>query len=285
MKLFILSKNTIDLWNRFKKNKAAIFGLTILILIFFIALNASRIAPYDPFITNLGNKFQPPGKEHLMGTDRFGRDIFSRLIWGTRVSLIVGLVSSGLSAVFGIVLGSIAGYFGKKIDNLVMRIAEIFLALPTFFFVLSITAIFGTSMWNVIALIGLTGWPSTARLLRAEFLTVKERDFVEAARAIGASERHIIFNEILPNAVHPAIVNTSLQSANAIMIEAGLSFLGLGDPNNISWGWMLNSAMRAMTMGWWMSFFPGIAIIIIVVAFNLVGDGLNDALNPRFKER
>jgi peptide/nickel transport system permease protein len=140
-------------------------------------------------------------------------------------------------------------------------------------------------MWNVVVLIGMTGWPSTARLIRSEFLSIKNRDFVEAAKASGASKTYIIFSEILPNAIYPAIVNTSLQSAGAIMVEAGLSFLGLGDPNNVSWGWMLNSAMRAFRRGWWMSFFPGISIVTIVVAFNLVGDGLNDALNPRFKER
>jgi peptide/nickel transport system permease protein len=283
-KVVLLSKELKEFWSRYKKNKTAVFGLIIIIFLFFAAALAPWIAPFDPFKTNLPDKFLPPNMVHLMGTDQFGRDIYSRVIWGARVSLTIGFGSSGIAAILGVILGSVAGFFGGKVDELIMRILEVFMIIPTFFLVLSIAAIFGSSLWNVVILIGITGWPSTARLMRAEFLSFKERDFVEAATATGASKTHIIFSEILPNAIFPAVVNTSMLCAAAIMIEASLSFLGLGNPNNVSWGWMLNHAMDYLRY-WWGSLFPGLAIIITVVAFNLIGDGLNDALNPHLKER
>jgi peptide/nickel transport system permease protein len=201
------------------------------------------------------------------------------------VSLFIGFVSASISAIVGIALGAIAGFYGGKIDNIIMSIVDIFLTLPTFFLILSIAFIFGASIWNVMVIIGLTIWPSTARMIRAEFLSLKEREFVKAARVVGAGDMHILLHEVLPNAIFVAIVNTTLQVAGAVMTEASLSFLGVGDPNSVSWGWMLNDAMKTFRVAWWLSLFPGLAISITVIAFNLVGDGLNDALNPHLKER
>lgn len=281
----LLLDNLIDFWKRFKQNKPSVVGLIIIIFFALIALLAPKISPYPPFKINFNMKFLPPNSEYLMGTDNFGRDILSRIFWGARVSLFIGFVSTGISVLVGVVLGSIAGYIGGKTDEIIMRIVEVFMMLPTFFLVLIIVFVFGSSIWNVMVVLGLTMWPGTARLMRAEFLSFKERDFVQAAKVLGASNLTIIFSEILPNAIFPVIVNSSMQIAGAIMTEASLSFLGLGDPNNVSWGWMLNDAMKSFRSGWWMAVFPGLAITITVISFNLIGDGLNDALNPQLKER
>jgi peptide/nickel transport system permease protein len=232
-----------------------------------------------------GMIYMPPSISYPLGTDQYGRDVLSRVIWGTRISLLIGFVSAGISAVLGIVLGAISGYYGGRVDNIIMGLVDIFLTLPTFFLIMSIAFVFGGSVWNVMVIIGLTIWPGTARLVRAEFLSLKEREFVKAARVIGSGEARIIFGEILPNAIFVAIVNTSLQVAGAIMTEASLSFLGIGDPNTVSWGWMLNDALKTFRVAWWTSFFPGLAISITAVAFNLIGDGLNDTFNPHLKER
>jgi peptide/nickel transport system permease protein len=281
----LLLDHLIDFWKRFKQNKPSVVGLIIIIFFALIALLAPKISPYPPFKINFNMKFLPPNSEYLMGTDNFGRDILSRIFWGARVSLFIGFVSTGISVLVGVVLGSIAGYIGGKTDEIIMRIVEVFMMLPTFFLVLIIVFVFGSSIWNVMVVLGLTMWPGTARLMRAEFLSFKERDFVQAAKVLGASNLTIIFSEILPNAIFPVIVNSSMQIAGAIMTEASLSFLGLGDPNNVSWGWMLNDALKSFRSGWWMAVFPGLAITITVISFNLIGDGLNDALNPQLKER
>ena len=281
------SKNLGGFWARFKKNRAAVLGLAIICIMILVAIFAPRIAPYDPFDMRIGRKYRflPPSLEHLLGTDRFGRDAFSRLIWGSRVSLFIGFVAASIAAVLGITLGAIAGYYGGVVDNIIMRFVDIFLTLPTFFLILMITAMFGGSIWHVMVIIGLTSWPGTTRQIRAQFLSLKERPFVEAAHSVGASRRHIIIREILPNGIFPAIVSMSFRIGGAILTEAGLSFLGLGDPNHVSWGWMLNDALQSFLLAWWLPVFPGLVITIIVIAFNLIGDGLNDALNPRLKER
>ena len=279
------SKRAKKFWERYRKNKIAVMGLIVFILLVFTATGSPQIAPFDPFEIDLKEKFSPPNLTHLMGTDEFGRDIYSRIVWGTRVSLIIGVGTSLIAFVIGVSLGAISGYFGGKTDAVIMRVVEIFMTLPTFFLILTIVAIFGSNLLNVLILIAITRWPSTARLIRAQFLTFKQRDFVEAARGLGASKSRIIFSEILPNAIFPGIVDISMRSAGAIMIEASLSFLGLSDPNYISWGRMLNWAIHYLRQGWWVSVFPGIAIAITVLAFNLIGDGLNDALNPYSKER
>lgn len=272
-------------WRRFKQNRVAVLGLGLIISLTALALLAPYISPSDPFKMNLNKRMLPPSFTNLMGTDQFGRDVSSRVIWGTRVSLFVGLVAAGISALVGVVVGAISGYYGGKIDEVLMRIVEVFLTIPTFFLILLILAVFGRNIWLTMAIIGLTYWPGTARLIRAECLSFKEQEFVEAARGVGASDFHIIFREILPNAIFPAVVNTSLLVAQAILIEAALSFLGIGDPNLVSWGWILNDALKVFRSAWWTALFPGVMISITVMAFNLVGDGLNDALNPRLKER
>jgi peptide/nickel transport system permease protein len=234
---------------------------------------------------NFGETYLPPNSDYLLGTDQFGRDVLSRLIWGTRVSLFVGFLSTGIASIIGITLGSIAGYTGGKIDEIIMRLVEIFMMIPTFFLILTVVTLFGSSIWNVMLILGFTGWPGTARMIRAEFLSIKEKEFVEAAKMVGLSNFVIAFSEILPNAIFPAIVNASMRISGAIMTESSLSFLGLGDPNQSSWGWMLNDAMKSFRRAWWLSTFPGLAITITVISFNLIGDGLNDALNPHLKER
>jgi peptide/nickel transport system permease protein len=286
--LRIQAKALAEFWERYRKNRAAVFGLSMVIAFALIALLAPFLAPYSPYemhLQDFARIYLSPDEQHLMGTDQYGRDVFSRIIWGARVSLFVGFVSAGISAAVGVSLGSIAGYYGGIIDNAVMRFVDMFLTIPQFFLILTIVAIFGSSLWNVMVVIGLTIWPSTARLIRAEFLSFKEKEFVQAARSIGAGDRHLMFKEIAPNAVFPAVVNGSLQVGSAILTESALSFLGLGDPNQVSWGYMLNDAMGSFIRAWWMSVFPGAMISLVVISFNLLGDGLNDALNPYLKER
>jgi len=286
--LRIQAKALVEYWGRYRKNRAAVFGLSMVIAFALIALLAPLLAQYSPFEMHLQDFtriYLSPDEQYLMGTDQFGRDVFSRIIWGARVSLFVGFVSAGISAAVGVSLGSIAGYYGGIVDNAVMRFVDMFLTIPQFFLILTIVAIFGSSLWNVMVVIGLTIWPSTARLIRAEFLSFKEKEFVQAARSVGAGDRHLMFKEIAPNAIFPAVVNGSLQVGSAILTESALSFLGLGDPNQVSWGYMLNDAMGSFIRAWWMSVFPGLMISLVVISFNLLGDGLNDALNPYLKER
>lgn len=287
-----LIESILGFWRLFKKNRAAVVGLGIVLLFGFVAIFATFIMPYDPSDMTLAapddsphGVYKPPSREHLLGTDDLGRDVFSRFIWGSRTSMLVGLAAASVSALVGISLGGTAGYFGGKVEGLIMRITDIFLTLPTFFLVLLIISIWGQNPVLVFIVIGMTIWPSTARLVRAEFLSFKEQDFTMAARAAGASPAYIIFREILPNAAFAAIVNASMQVAGAIMTEASLSFLGLGDPSAASWGWQLQFAMKSIRRAWWVSTFPGIGITLVVVAFNLIGDGLNDAMNPHLKER
>jgi peptide/nickel transport system permease protein len=281
-------KSLKEFWRRYSKNRAAVLGLAMVFAFSFTAIFAQYLAPYSPFemhLQDFSRIYLPPNNVHLMGTDQYGRDVLSRIIWGARVSLMVGLAAAAISAVVGVSLGSIAGYYSGRIDEVIMRFVDMFLTIPQFFLILTIVAIFGGSLTNVMIVIGLTIWPSTARLTRAEFLSFREKEFVQAARAIGAGDRHIMFREIAPNAIFPAVVNGSLQIGSAILTEAALSFLGLGDPNNVSWGFMLNDALTSFLRAWWLSFFPGVFITLVVIAFNLMGDGLNDSLNPYLKER
>jgi len=278
----------IGFWNRFRKNRAALLGLYIFIFFFIVAVSSPFLAPYDPFDMNLRDPdapYNPPSFQHPLGTDAFGRDQLSRIMYGARTSLFIGFLSTGVAFTIGVMMGAVSGYYGGRIDNLIMRFVDAFLMLPTFFLILVVAAVFGSSIWNVMWIIGLTGWPGMTRLIRAEFLKFKERDFVLAAKGAGAKDTYIIFREILPNAVYPAVVASSMRVSGAIMMESSLSFLGLGDPNAVSWGWLLNEAMRAFRIAWWLPLFPGLAITIISVGFNLIGDGLNDALNPHLKER
>lgn len=248
-----------------------------------IALLAPWLAFEDPL--RIGTTvFASPGSAHWFGTDNLGRDIFSGVLHGTRVSLVVGLLAAITSSCIGILIGSVSGFWGAWTDILLMRLTELFQVMPRFFLALFIMALFGTGVEKVIFVIGILSWPPTARLVRAEFLALKERDFIEAARATGEGSLRLCFRQILPNALPPVVVASSLGVAQAILLEAGLSFFGLGDPNLISWGTMLFNAQGYLRHGWWMSLFPGLAIFLAVLAINLMGDGINDALNPKLEE-
>ena len=272
-------------WKQYSKNRAAVVGSFLLAAICVIAIAAPAITWYPPLKSAVGNPFVPPTAKHLFGTDDLGRDIYSNVVYGARTSLFVGLLAAGISALIGIFVGATSGYYGGKIDDLLMRTSEIFLVLPTFLLALIIVAVFGTSINNIIFAIAIVSWPRTARLLRAEFLTLKEREFVEAARVLGSRNTDIMLSEILPNAIFPVIVNVSLEVATAILTEAGLSFLWAGDPNVPSWGLMLNNAQSYLRVAWWMAAFPGALLLLTCLSLNLVGDGLNDYFNPRLKER
>lgn len=274
-----------NFWRQYRKNRAAVVGLILLVGVCVLALAAPVVTWHPPLKSGVGGAFVPPTREYPFGTDDLGRDIYSNVIFGARTSLMVGLLAAGMSALVGIVVGAISGYYGGKIDDLLMRACEVFLVLPTFLLALIIVAVFGTNINNIILAIVVVSWPRTARLLRAEFLSIKEREFVEAARALGSKPLDIMFNEILPNAIFPVIVNASLEVATAILTEAGLSFLGAGDPNVPSWGIMLNNAQNYLRVAWWMAAFPGAMLFITCLSLNLVGDGLNDYFNPRLRER
>jgi peptide/nickel transport system permease protein len=271
-----------DFWKKYRRNQAAVFGLFVVLVFFTMAALSPWLAPFQPL--SIGrDSFRPPDSTYLLGTDDLGRDLLSGVLWGARVSLLVGLLAALTSTLIGLIVGSASGYYGGWADDLLMRLTEFFLVIPRFFLALIIVALFGSSIWNIIFVIGILSWPATARLVRAEFLSLREKEFVEGVRAIGAPDRRIILRHMLPNAGPPIVISGSLQIARAILMEAGLSFLGLGDPNQMSWGIMLYNAQRFLRHAWWTATFPGLAIFFIVMGFNLVGDGLNDALNPKQK--
>ncbi len=249
-----------------------------------LAVCAPVVAPFDPFKGG-ADALRPPGTNgHLFGTDHLGRDILSELIFGAQVSLSVG-VSAALSAsLLGIVIGSLAGFFGGWVDSVLMRVSEFFQTLPRFVLALVIVAFFGGGVLKVIIVLAVLSWPQIARLVRAQILSLREATFVDAARLSGMSAGYIILREILPNALAPVVVTGSLDIASAILLEASLSFFGLGDANLVSWGGMLNVAQPYLRQAWWMAVFPGLAISVVVLAFNVLGDALNDALNPRLQE-
>ena len=249
-----------------------------------VAVLAPAVAPYDPLAMGT-QALSPPSARHLMGTDHLGRDVLSGVLWGLRISLIVGIGSALISVVVGILVGSPAGYFRGRLDNALMRATDAFMVLPTFFLILLVVSVFGASIWKLIALIGITNWPPIARLVRAEFLSLREREFILAARTVGVGHFTIMLRHILPNALPVVIPTISLRTAGAIITEASLSFLGVGDPNVVSLGQMLMHALQFMRMAWWTATFPGLTIFVIVLALNLMGDGLNDALNPRSREK
>ena len=264
--------------------KAPSIALLFLLAVAFVAIFADYLATHDFYKVSRDRFFPPGSPEHLLGTDHLGRDVFSGLLLGARVSLIVGVLAAAISATIGTMVGALAGYYGGKTEDLLMRITEMFLVLPRFFLVLLVAAFFGANVWVLATVFGILIWPPTARLVRAEFISLKERPFVIAATAGGAGKTRIIFLHILPNAAYVAIVNSSLQISQVIIEEAGLSFLGLGDPNNVSWGQMLNTALFYARSAWWLAVVPGLAIFLTIMSFNILGDGVNDALNPRLKE-
>lgn len=273
-------------WRRYKKNRMATIGLFLFIPAVSFALFSRYLAPYDPMVVGAPPFLSPDlSSKYILGTDDLGRDIFSRLIFGTGTSLLVGFTVVAVSASIGVLVGSISGYFGGKIDDILSRMTEIFQVVPSFFLALILIVVVGPGIRTVIFVLGILTWPSTARLLRAQYLSLKEYEFVEAARSVGVSHFGIVFSEILPNAIYPVIVNSSLEVPRAILLEASLSFMGIGDPLVVSLGGMLQKALPHMRAAWWMGFFPGFILFILVVSINLIGDGLNDALNPKLKER
>jgi len=273
-----------EFWRRYRRNRAAILGLALVLFFSFIAIFGPSLAPFEPYATSM-DSFAFLTQQHPMGTDQLGRDIFSQVLHGTRTSLMIGFLAAITSTIIGTIVGSVSGYCGGRIDDVLMRVTEVFMVIPRFFLLLVLVALFGSSLFNLVIVIGLLSWPGTARLVRAEFLTLKESQFVEAARSIGASRLHIIFREILPNATPPIVVTGTLAVGSAIILEAGLSFLGLGIPDLVSLGMILNNAQSFIKIAWHISIFPGLFIFLICLGLNMMGDGLNDALNPRLKER
>jgi len=256
-------------------------GLGILLVVALAAIFAPVIAPDGPFKLG-GPRLAPMGTEgHLLGTDHLGRDILAQLVYGARVSLSIGLVAAMISLVVGVVVGSLAGYYGGWVDLVLSRITDMFLIIPAFFLIIVIVATFGSGIFYVMVVIGLTAWPTSARLMRAQALSLRERTFIQALRALGESSPRILAGHIVPNGIQPLIANASLDIAGAILIEAGLSFIGLGDPNKATWGRMIFDGRTSITSAWWVSVLPGIAIIVTVLGFYLVGDGISYVLNPR----
>lgn len=277
----------VEVWRRLKRNKMAVLGLIILIILVLLAVFADVIANYDNVVIkqNLAHRLQGPSAAHWLGTDEFGRDIFARLVHGTRVSLQVGIVAVGISIVIGGILGAVAGYYGGKLDNTIMRIMDIFLAVPSILLAIAIVSALGPSIINLMLAISISSVPSYARIVRASVLSIRDQEFIEAAKAIGVSNTRIIFRHIIPNSLAPVIVQATLGVASAILSTAGLSFIGLGiQPPAPEWGSMLSGGRQYLRYAWWVTTFPGVAIMITILSLNLLGDGLRDALDPRLKQ-
>jgi peptide/nickel transport system permease protein len=269
---------------RLQKNRMALLGAAIVLAMFILAVLAPFLAG-DPGAINIAHRLQAPSLAYPLGTDDLGRDVLARILYGARISLLVGFVAVGIATSIGIVLGALSGYYGGWVDGLTMRFVDIMLCFPSFFLILAVIAFLEPSIWNIMIIIGLTGWMGVARLVRAEFLSLRERDFVVAARALGASDSRLIFRHILPNALSPILVSATLGVAGAILTESALSFLGIGvQPPTPSWGNMLIAGKQTLGTAWWLSAFPGLAILVTVLGYNLLGEGIRDALDPRLKE-
>ena len=263
-----------------------IAGASIVLVMSLIALLAPWIAPFDPAQLDLDHILLPSSPAHLLGTDALGRDIFSRLLYGARVSLWVGFVAVGISTAIGIALGLVSGYFGGWIDEIIMRGVDVMLCFPSFFLILAVIAFLEPSLTNIMVVIGLTSWMGVARLVRAETMSLRERDFIAASRLAGASTSSILFRHILPNALAPVLVSATLGVAGAILVESSLSFLGLGvQPPDASWGNMLMEGKNVLEIAPWLSLWPGLSILITVLGYNLLGESLRDLLDPRLKGR
>lgn len=269
---------------RFAQNRMAVGGAIVLLLVVAAAVFGPIVYPLDPF-EMIDRPALPPFQDYLLGTDVSGRDILAGALHGARVSLMIGILASLSATLVGVAIGALAGFYGGVLDNLLMRTTDFFLTIPSFVFAVVIVGIFSPTVTNVIIAIALVSWPSVARLARAEFIGQRSREYVQACRAIGMRDAEIIVLQILPNALPPVIVVSSLMVATAILTEAGLSFLGLSDPNVVSWGYMIGVARSVLRTAWWMAAIPGILILVTVLAISLVGEGLNDALNPRLRQR
>lgn len=273
-----------EVWKRLKRSKMAIIGLIILSFIIIIAIGADYIAPYGFDEQDLMNAFQSPSSDHWFGTDEFGRDIFSRVIYGSRVSLSVGFIAVGIALIIGGFLGALAGYYGGKIDNIIMRVMDILLAIPSMLLAISIVASLGPGLTNLMIAVGISSIPTYARIVRASVMSIKGMEFIEAAETAGSSDLRIIFKHIIPNSLAPVIIQATLGVAGAMLTAAGMSFIGLGiQPPNPEWGAMLSGGRAYIRDYSYMTMFPGLAIMITILALNLLGDGLRDALDPKLK--
>jgi peptide/nickel transport system permease protein len=274
-----------EFWLRFIRHRLGLTGAMVVLLLFIVSLAAPVLSPYDPSYIDIQSILEPPSYEHPLGTDQLGRDVLSRIIWGGRISLMVGFVAVGIATVVGVFLGAMAGYYAGYVDTIIMRFVDIMLCFPTFFLILAVVALLEPSIWNIMVVIGATGWMGMARLIRAEILSVKERDYVLAARALGASHARIIGRHIIPNAMAPVLVAATLGVAAAILTESALSFLGIGvQPPTPSWGNILTAGKDSIEVAWWLSFYPGMAILITVLGYNLLGEGIRDAIDPRLRD-
>ena len=257
-------------------------GLVLLCILLLVALFAPVIATYDPYFMS-DELVEAPSALHPLGTDGLGRDILSMLIFGTRTSLVVGVTAAFIAGIIGTLIGGVAGYFGEKVDAVLGELINVFMMMPTFFLVLIVVALFGSGLFNVMVVMGLTSWVSNAKLMRAQAMSLRQRTFVRSAEAIGEGRLLILFRHVIPNGIFPIIANTTMGIASAILTESSLAFLGLGDPNVISWGQVIQSGKSYLTNGWWICLFGGLAIIYTVVTFYLIGDGLNRVLSPKLR--
>lgn len=271
----------MDTIRAFSRHPSGMIGLVILLIVLALAILAPLLYPEDPW-EMVGRPFAPPFTDgFLLGSDTLGRDVAAGIIHGTRVSLTIGVTSTLAAVLIGVLIGAMAGYWGGRVDDFLMRVTELFQTIPGFILAILLVATLGPSLVNVIIAISVVSWPPLARLTRAEFLRLRGREFVQAAACQGERPLQVVLRHILPNAISPIIVTGSLTIASAILIESALSFMGLGDPNAMSWGFMVGAARTVIRQAWWMSVFPGIAILLTVLAINLLGEGLNDTLNPR----
>jgi peptide/nickel transport system permease protein len=272
-------------WRTFRRNQLACAGAVVVGALVVIAILAPALAPWDPNKPDMKRILEAPSAKHWLGTDQIGRDVLSRLLYGSRISLAVGFVSVGIATLIGVLLGASAGYHGGIADGVIMRLVDLMLVFPRFFLLLAVLAFLKPSIWTIMAVIGMTGWMGVTRLVRAEFLALREREFVIWSESIGAGALRVIFKHILPNALAPVLVAMTLGIPAAILTESGLSFLGLGvQPPYATWGNILNDGKDLITYAWWLTLYPGLAILITVLSYNLLGEGIRDALDPRLRQ-
>lgn len=273
------------IWRRFKRSKIAVFGLVVLVILYLVAIFAPWIATQPMDFLDYTQKNLPPSWAHPFGTDQYGRDVFSRIVWGSRISLMVGFVAAGVAVALGTLVGGIAGYYGGTwIDIALMRVAEAIESIPFFFLLIAVVSIVGRSLFMIMFVIGATSWPSLAQLVRGLVLSIRERDFVQASLALGATDRRVMWKHVLPNTFAIIIVSATLRIGYAILAEAGLSYLGFGPPPPTpTWGLDISSGREVLRQAWWVATFPGLFITLTVLAFNFVGDGLRDAIDPKMK--
>ncbi len=276
--------NELWLWRRFAASRSGVLGLVILVIVALIALTAPIFFPENPFAI-VDKPFLPPFGKYLLGTDSLGRDLASGIAHGARTSLMIGLLATAATLIVGTITGALAGFYGGRIDNALMRFTELFQTIPPFIFAIVLVAILSPSLRSTVIAIAVVSWPPIARLVRGEFLTLRNREFVQACVVLGMGDMQMIWRQILPNCLSPIIVTGSLLVATAILTESALAFLGLGDTNVMSWGFMIGAGRTYLRSAWWLCAIPGIAILLTVLAINLVGEGLNDALNPRLRSR